>query len=227
MFCGRCGAALPTGSDTCAACHMQTHTGAATGLGVHAGATPPPEDASAPTIAASPHEPATAASAHEPATTAPGLHAPFPGLSHATVGPTVAGPVVSGATLPPGQQFGPRYTIIRLLGSGGMASVYQAWDETLGTAVALKLIRVDASTPRAERRALEDRFKRELKLARQVTHPNVVRIHDLGEVDSTLYLTMEYVQGADLATLVQREPKLPLPRVLLLARQIAAGLSAA
>jgi tetratricopeptide (TPR) repeat protein/tRNA A-37 threonylcarbamoyl transferase component Bud32 len=139
----------------------------------------------------------------------------------------MAGPVVAGTTLPPGQQFGPRYTIIRLLGSGGMASVYQAWDETLGTAVALKLIRVDASTPRAELRALEDRFKRELKLARQVTHPNVVRIHDLGEVESTLYLTMEYVQGADLATLLKREPQLPLPRLLLLARQIAAGLAAA
>ena len=134
---------------------------------------------------------------------------------------------MGGAVLPPGQQFGPRYTIIRLLGSGGMASVYQAWDETLGTAVALKLIRVDATTPRAELRQLEDRFKRELKLARQVTHPNVVRIHDLGDVESTLYLTMEYVQGADLATLLQREPRLPLPRVLLLARQIAAGLAAA
>ncbi len=134
---------------------------------------------------------------------------------------------MGGATLPPGQQFGPRYTIIRLLGSGGMASVYQAWDETLGTAVALKLIRVDATTPPAELRQLEDRFKRELKLARQVTHPNVVRIHDLGEVESTLYLTMEYVQGADMATLLQRESRLPLPRVLLLARQIAAGLAAA
>jgi serine/threonine-protein kinase len=108
-----------------------------------------------------------------------------------------------------------------------MAAVYQAWDETLGTAVALKLIRVDAGTQQAELRQLEDRFKRELKLARQVTHPNVVRIHDLGEVDSTLYLTMEYVQGADLATLLQREPKLPLPRVLALARQIASGLAAA
>jgi tetratricopeptide (TPR) repeat protein/tRNA A-37 threonylcarbamoyl transferase component Bud32 len=224
MHCGRCGATLPPGSDRCAVCHARTVTAedaAATGpAGLQATYPDASETVPAPAVEAS-------ASGHEAATTAPGLHAPFPGLSHATAGPTVAGPAVGGAVLPPGQQFGPRYTIIRLLGSGGMASVYQAWDETLGTAVALKLIRVDASTPRAELRQLEDRFKRELKLARQVTHPNVVRIHDLGEVESTLYLTMEYVQGADLATLLQREPRLPLPRVLLLARQIAAGLAAA
>ena len=108
-----------------------------------------------------------------------------------------------------------------------MAAVYQAWDETLGIAVALKLIRVDAGTPALERRELEERFKRELKLARQVSHPNVVRIHDLGDVESTLYLTMEYVQGADLATLLQRESRLALPRALALARQIASGLAAA
>ena len=220
MHCGRCGATLPPGSDRCAVCHTRTVTAedaATTGPGLQAY---PDASETVPALTAE-------AGGHESATTAPGLHAPFPGLSHATVGPTVAGPAMGGAVLPPGQQFGPRYTIIRLLGSGGMASVYQAWDETLGTAVALKLIRVDATTPRAELRQLEDRFKRELKLARQVTHPNVVRIHDLGEVESTLYLTMEYVQGADLATLVQREPRLPLPRILLLARQIAAGLAAA
>ena len=84
-----------------------------------------------------------------------------------------------------------------------------------------------AGPPGGELRQLEDRFKRELKLARQVTHPNVVRIHDLGEVESTLYLTMEYVQGADLATLLQRRAQLPLPRALALARQIASGLAAA
>ena len=138
--------------------------------------------------------------------------------------PTVGLPV---GVLQPGQQFGPRYSIIRLLGSGGMASVYQAWDETLGTAVALKLIRVDASTPANELRELEERFKRELKLARQVTHPNVVRIHDLGEVGTTLYLTMEYVQGANLAAVLQRDSPLPLSRALALARQIGAGLAAA
>ena len=165
----------------------------------------------------------------EPATTAAGLDRELTRLSSGHTGnsptPIVTTPGVH--VLQPGQHFGSRYTIIRLLGSGGMAAVYQAWDETLGTAVALKLIRVNAGTPEIELRQLEDRFKRELKLARQVTHPNVVRIHDLGEVESTLYLTMEYVQGADLATLLQREQKLPLPRVLSLARQIASGLAAA
>src|SRR5215203_2566063 len=223
MFCGRCGATMSPGSDRCAVCHTRT------AIALDAETMRPGLQMAHPEPAETSIADTVAGSSHQPATTAPGLHAPFPGLSHVTSseGPTVAGPALSGATLPPGQQFGPRYTIIRLLGTGGMASVYQAWDETLGTGVALKLIRVDASTPRSELRQLEDRFKRELKLARQVTHPNVVRIHDLGEVDSTLYLTMEYVQGADLATLVQREPRLPLPRVLLLARQIAAGLAAA
>jgi tetratricopeptide (TPR) repeat protein/tRNA A-37 threonylcarbamoyl transferase component Bud32 len=231
MLCGHCGAPISPGDEECSVCHTASNpSNRATAL------TPPHTGATAasridsPTQAAfgDPDAATMAGSPPEPATTAPGLHAPYPGLSaHSATATFAARPGGAGPSLPPGQQFGPRYTIIRLLGSGGMASVYQAWDETLGTAVALKLIRVDASTPRAELRQLEDRFKRELKLARQVTHPNVVRIHDLGEVESTLYLTMEYVQGADLATLLQREPKLPVPRVLLLARQIAAGLAAA
>jgi tetratricopeptide (TPR) repeat protein/tRNA A-37 threonylcarbamoyl transferase component Bud32 len=125
-----------------------------------------------------------------------------------------------------GQTFANRYTIIRLLGAGGMAAVYQAWDESLGSAVALKLIRIDPTMQPADIRQLEERFKRELKLARQVTHANVVRIHDLGEVGSTLYLTMAYVQGSDLATLI-RQGRMPVPRALSLARQIVAGLAAA
>ena len=130
-------------------------------------------------------------------------------------------------TLEGSLHFTPRYTIVRRLGSGGMAVVYLAWDESLGSTVALKLIRVGAGAPDWEKRQLNERFKRELKLARQVSHPNVVRIHDLGEVNGTLYLTMEYVQGSDLSTLLRREGRLSLQRSLALARQIASGLAAA
>jgi eukaryotic-like serine/threonine-protein kinase len=128
--------------------------------------------------------------------------------------------------LEPGQTFAKRYTIIRRLGAGGMGAVYQAWDESLNAAVALKLIRIDSAMDPADIRQLEERFKRELKLARQVTHPNVVRIHDLGEVEGTLYLTMACVQGSDLAT-VLGAGRLPVPRALSLARQMASGLAAA
>ena len=138
-----------------------------------------------------------------------------------------ATPLPSGATLPPGITFAGRYTIIKPLGAGGMAAVYQAWDETLGTAVALKLIRADDTIHPIELDDLQARFKRELKLARQISHPNVIRIHDLGEVGKTLYITMALVQGADLAQVLQRHGRVPLPRAMALARQIASGLKAA
>src|SRR5207244_6768376 len=82
----------------------------------------------------------------------------------------------SAGALVPGTMLGPRYHIIRLLGLGGMGAVYQAWDATLGVAVALKVIRPESNTDEAVVR-LERRFKQELLLARQVTHKNVVRIH--------------------------------------------------
>ena len=102
------------------------------------------------------------------------------------VGPETPPPIKSGsegqsgrAPLVPGQAFGPRYHIIRLLGAGGMGAVYQAWDAELGVAVAIKVIRPEATAIDVAAE-LERRFKRELLLARQVTHKNVVRIHDLG-----------------------------------------------
>src|SRR4051794_28361982 len=125
-----------------------------------------------------------------------------------------------------GQSFGPRYHIIKLLGAGGMGAVYQAWDAELSVAVALKVIRPDARRGRASAEA-EKRFKTELLLARQVTHKHVVRIHDLGEIDGIKYITMPYVQGDDLGTLLRRESRLPVPRVMRFARQIAGGLQAA
>jgi tetratricopeptide (TPR) repeat protein len=125
-----------------------------------------------------------------------------------------------------GQSFSPRYLIIKLLGAGGMGAVYQTWDAELGIAVALKVIRTDRQqgTVTAE---TEKQFKHELLLARKVTHKNVVRIHDLGEVDGVKYLTMPFVQGEDIATALRRDGKRPVPYALRIARQIAAGLEAA
>jgi tetratricopeptide (TPR) repeat protein/TolB-like protein len=117
--------------------------------------------------------------------------------------------------------------VIRPLGAGGMGAVYQAWDKVLEVAVAIKVIRPDASASPEEAKALEKRFKRELLLARQVTHRNVVRIHDLGVIDGITYITMPYVQGSDLATILRREGRLPVDRVIRIARQVASGLAEA
>jgi eukaryotic-like serine/threonine-protein kinase len=75
--------------------------------------------------------------------------------------------------------------------------------------------------------ALQRRFKHELLLARQVTHKNVVRIHDLGEIDGITYITMPYVHGSDLATVVAREGRLPVERAVAIAKELASGLVAA
>jgi serine/threonine protein kinase/tetratricopeptide (TPR) repeat protein len=126
-----------------------------------------------------------------------------------------------------GESFGGRYHIIKLLGMGGMGAVYQTWDSELEVALALKVIRPDATSDPAAAAEIERRFKRELLLARQVTHPNVVRIHDLGEIDGIKYITMPYIQGTDLADLLSQKKTLPVPEALYIASQIALGLLAA
>ena len=122
-----------------------------------------------------------------------------------------------------GQNFGSRYHIIRLLGTGGMGSVYQAWDQELEVAVAVKVIRPDVTADPLVAADLERRFKRELLLARQVTDKHVVRIHDIGEIEGIKYITMPYVHGSDLATILRREGRLPVQRALSIGRQVALG----
>ena len=126
-----------------------------------------------------------------------------------------------------GQAFGPRYHIIRLLGIGGMGAVYQAWDAELGVAVAIKVIRPDVMADPVTAAEVGRRFKRELLLARQVTHTNVVRIHDLGDIDGIKYITMSYVDGTDLATLLKREGKQSVQATMRIARSVVSGLVAA
>jgi serine/threonine protein kinase/Tfp pilus assembly protein PilF len=129
--------------------------------------------------------------------------------------------------LEPGQSFGPRYHIKKLLGLGGMGAVYRAWDTELSVDVAIKLIRPEIIADPAAAAEIQRRFKRELLLARLVTHRNVVRIHDLGEISGIKYITMSFVDGIDLASILEREQKLTVPRALKIARQVCAGLVAA
>ena len=147
--------------------------------------------------------------------------------------PTPVPPVATTTTMPQtlglrvGQNFGARYHIIRVLGVGGMGAVYQAWDQTLEVAVALKVIRPESAPDPQAAEALQRRFKHELLLARQVTHKNVVRIHDLGEIEGITYISMPYVQGSDLATVVARDGRLPVERAVAIAKELASGLVAA
>src|SRR5882757_7175711 len=90
-----------------------------------------------------------------------------------------------------------RYRVIGLLGRGGMGEVYRATDLTLGQSVALKFL------PASDERMLE-RFHNEVRIARQVSHPNVCRVYDIGEAEGMPYLSMEYVDGEDLSSLLHR-----------------------
>ena len=116
-----------------------------------------------------------------------------------------------------------RYRIVGLLGRGGMGEVYRAEDLKLGQAVALKFLPKEV-THRADRLA---RFHQEVRLARQVSHPNVCRVHDIGETGGQHFLSMEYIDGEDLASLLRRIGRLPSDKALELARQLCAGLAAA
>ena len=123
----------------------------------------------------------------------------------------------------PGRLLAGRYRIIALLGKGGMGEVYRADDLTLGQPVALKFLPEEAS--RDEN--LLERFRNEVRIARRVSHPNVCRVYDVGEVDGHTFFTMEYVDGEDLASLLRRIGRLPQDKALDIARQLCAGLAAA
>ncbi len=123
----------------------------------------------------------------------------------------------------PGTVVAGRYRIAGLLGRGGMGEVYRATDLTLGQAVALKFL--PEATARDERSLA--RFYNEVRIARQVTHPNVCRVYDIGQLGEVPYLSMEYVDGEDLASLLRRIGRLPADKAVEIARRLCAGLAAA
>jgi predicted Ser/Thr protein kinase len=137
--------------------------------------------------------------------------------------PDSSGDYLSEGRFLPGRLLASRYRIIALLGKGGMGEVYRADDLTLGQPVALKFLPDEA----ARDQGLLERFKNEVRIARRVSHPNVCRVYDVGEVESHTFFTMEYVDGEDLASLLRRIGRLPEDKALDIARQLCAGLAAA
>jgi tetratricopeptide (TPR) repeat protein len=116
-----------------------------------------------------------------------------------------------------------RYEILQMLGEGGMGAVYKATDQELNRFVALKVIRPElASNP-----AILARFKQELLLAHQVTHRNVIRIYDLGESEGVKFITMEFIEGQDLRTLIRDKKKFPPEEAVVVIQQICQALEAA
>jgi serine/threonine protein kinase/tetratricopeptide (TPR) repeat protein/TolB-like protein len=131
--------------------------------------------------------------------------------------------MVDATVITPGSDFGTRYRIEALLGQGGMGRVYKAYDKDLDRTVAIKVVRDGAI---GESDALK-RFKQELVLASKISHKNILRIHDMGDVGGLRFISMAFVEGKDLQHIIRENPKMPLERILNFARQIAEALAAA
>jgi tetratricopeptide (TPR) repeat protein/tRNA A-37 threonylcarbamoyl transferase component Bud32 len=144
-----------------------------------------------------------------------------------TTGPPAASMTMTMTTPVPdlqrGKLFAGRYEVIEPLGRGGMGSVYRVEDKKVNEEIALKLINPEI----AQDRKIIDRFSHELKVARQISHRNVCRMYDFGEAEGSHFITMEYVQGEDLRSLLKRIGRLPEDKALSIAKQVADGLAEA
>src|SRR2546430_2512237 len=207
MFCSNCGAQVSPTGKFCSSCGggIDSDTGA-TLVGEDAGlegATIAPEP---PAIRRIPSSRASSRTPHTPSSS----------------NPLTSSDPIGGGRFTPGQIIAERYRVVALAGRGGMGEVYRAEDLTLGQVVALKFLPDTLSQDAA---ALA-RFHAEVRTARQVSHPNVCRVFDIGDADGTLFLTMEYVDGEDLASVVRRIGRLSQDKAREIARQICAGLAA-
>src|SRR5580704_5487234 len=139
--------------------------------------------------------------------------------------PAARTPRPSGAAerFPTGTLLASRYRIVSRLGKGGMGEVFRADDLILGQPVALKFLPESAKS----NVNLLTRFYDEVRIARQISHKNVCRVYDIGEVEGQPYLSMEYIDGEDLGSLLRRIGRLPSDKALEFARKMCAGLAAA
>ena len=150
----------------------------------------------------------------------PAPEAPLDAGDRTVIRPATPSPVTEASS---GALFAGRYALGRLIGRGGMGAVYEARDQLVGDVVALKVLELGKG---AGPEALE-RFTREVRLARRISHPHVARMHDLGTHEGQVFLTMEYVEGEDLRALLVRERVLAPPQAARIALAICEGLAAA
>ncbi len=153
----------------------------------------------------------------------PGMTQALPYIRQGMLSVPSAGNISAFNSLTPGVLFGGRYEILGVLGQGGMGAVYQARDRELDRMIALKVIRPELATDPA----ILLRFKQELILSRNITHKNVVRIFDLGEADGIRFISMEYVDGEDLRTLLRRQGKFSHKEAIAVVEQVCRALDAA
>jgi serine/threonine-protein kinase len=153
-----------------------------------------------------------------------GIETPAPVDARALVAAGEAGDAhatLSG--IAPGSLLGQRFEILSVLGAGGMGIVYKARDREPDDLVALKMLKRETWGDKGQL----ERLKSEIKLARKITHPNVLRTYDFGEIDGIPYISMEYVRGVTLRYLLDETQRLPYSAGLRLAKQLCAGLAAA
>jgi len=153
----------------------------------------------------------------------PGATAALPYARQSSPPMSSAGIISAFHSLVPGVLFGGRYEILGILGQGGMGAVYKARDRELDRLIALKVIRPELATDPA----ILQRFKQELILSRNITHKNVVRIYDLGEADGIRFISMEYVEGEDLRTVLRRQGKFGAKEAIEVVEQVCRALDAA
>lgn len=206
MFCSQCGSAVPETAKFCASCGSGvSHSDLGATLAGGEGETIAP--------------PAT-----QPKRPSSGSNPPRTPRSVSNSSVTISSSdAIGGGRFAPGTVLEGRYRIVALAGRGGMGEVYRAEDLKLSQVVAIKFLPESLSHDAG---ALQ-RFHSEVRIARQVSHPNVCRMFDVGEVDGTTFLTMEFVDGEDLASLLRRIGRLPQDKAIEVARQICAGLAAA
>lgn len=152
----------------------------------------------------------------------PNCAAPLDGKTKTIFSEASSSSSIEEGRFPAGTVLAGRYRILGLLGRGGMGEVYRAYDLILNQAVALKFL-----TQAQLSEAALARFRNEVRIARQVSHPNVCRVYNIGSVDGMHFLSMEYLDGEDLASLLRRIGRLPQDKAIEFTRKICAGLSAA